>query len=180
MKLVVKIELLLIALWLGAACFFSFAVAPSAFSVLPSRELAGSVVNRTLTIINLSGLTIGVLLLISSFFITRVGENKVWRWFRRLLLIIFTVTCGVGQLIIGFYMENLRKSIGRPIEEVAIDDPLRIQFNLWHQYSVWFLVAGMATVLIAFFLVSRSLSNSITEPKAKEISDFELPDELKT
>jgi hypothetical protein len=46
MNFIKDIRALLIALWLGAACFFSFAVAPSAFGVLPSRELAGSVVSR--------------------------------------------------------------------------------------------------------------------------------------
>jgi hypothetical protein len=48
MNLLSDIRILLLGLWLGAACFFSFAVAPSAFGVLPSRELAGLVVNRTL------------------------------------------------------------------------------------------------------------------------------------
>jgi hypothetical protein len=59
------IRLLLLCLWLGAACFFSFAVAPSAFGVLPSRELAGLVVNRTLRIVNYSGFVIGLVLLLS-------------------------------------------------------------------------------------------------------------------
>ena len=36
------VRLLLVAVWLGGAVFFSAAVAPSAFAVLPSRELAGA------------------------------------------------------------------------------------------------------------------------------------------
>ena len=39
---------LALALWLGAMVFFSAAVAPTAFSVLPDRTLAGNVVNGTM------------------------------------------------------------------------------------------------------------------------------------
>ncbi len=65
MKFISDIRLLLIGLWLGAAVFF-IAVAQSAFAVLPSREMAGSVVSRTLLIINVSGLIIGLILLATS------------------------------------------------------------------------------------------------------------------
>ena len=51
MKFLVNVRLLLVALWLGAAVFF-IAVAQSSFAVLPSRELAGSVVSRTLMVLN--------------------------------------------------------------------------------------------------------------------------------
>src|SRR5438067_2233687 len=48
------VRLLLIAIWLGAAVGFSFAVAPSAFVVLPTHELAGNLVTRTLGIVNVA------------------------------------------------------------------------------------------------------------------------------
>ena len=48
------VRLLLLGLWLGAAMFFSFAVAPSAFAVLPARELAGAIVTRTIGIVRAS------------------------------------------------------------------------------------------------------------------------------
>ncbi len=178
MKFIAKIELLLIGLWLGAAVFFSFGVAPSAFTILPSRELAGGLVNRTLTIINFSGLAIGVLLLLTSF-ISRNDAKRIWVWLQRFLLLIVTAACGGGQLIIGLYLEHLRGMIGRPIDEIAVDDPLRIQFNLWHQYSVWILVTGMVAALLAFFIISRSAPKVNNSSSSKSIPDFELPDELK-
>ena len=49
MKFFSDIRLLFLAIWLGAAVFF-IGVAQSSFAVLPTRELAGSVVNRTLAI----------------------------------------------------------------------------------------------------------------------------------
>lgn len=178
MKIIAKIELLILGLWLGAAVFFSFGVAPSAFAVLPSRELAGGIVNRTLTIVNFSGLIIGVILLLSSF-IARNDAKAIWIWLQRALLLLFAGTCAAGQLIIGVYLEHIRSLIGKPIDELAASDPLRVQFNLWHQYSVWILVAGMVAALLAFFVISRKSQDSAKISNIGTIPDFELPDELK-
>src|SRR5918911_511365 len=64
-------RLLLIALWLGGAVFFSAAVAPAAFAVLRARnvpyanEAAGSIVTRTLAVVNKGGFLLAPLLLLS-------------------------------------------------------------------------------------------------------------------
>src|SRR5919202_5773658 len=60
-------RLLLAALWLGGAVFFSFVVAPAVFQVLPTRELAGAVVTRTIAVVNVGGFAVGLLLLASVF-----------------------------------------------------------------------------------------------------------------
>ncbi|MBA3335350.1 MAG: DUF4149 domain-containing protein [Acidobacteria bacterium] len=154
MKILTLIRLLLIGLWLGAACFFSFAVAQSAFAVLPSRELAGLVVSRTLAIVNYSGLIIGLILLLSSF-IKQPEINRYRLLTERVLLIIFTAACAAGQFVIGLWLSYVRMQINRPIDELAIDDPLRITFNNLHQYSVWVLITALIAALIAFFLIGK-------------------------
>lgn len=159
MRLLSDLRILLLVLWLGAACFFSFAVAPSAFAVLPSRELAGSIVNRTLAIVNYSGLIIGLILLASSF-VMRRNANRVRLWIEQGLLLSLTAACAFGQFIIGARLQNLRASIGRPIEEIAMDDPLRIAFNDLHGYSVTILSAAMIAAIIAFFLLAGRAKNS--------------------
>lgn len=153
MKFLSDMRLLLVGLWLGAAIFF-VAVAQSAFAVLPSRELAGSVVSRTLLIINVGGLVIGLILLATSFF-KRLNIKPIWLWTERLLLVILTLACAVGQFVIGLWMSWIRAQIGRPIDEIAVDDPLRIQFNNLHQYSQWILLAAMIAALVLFFLIAR-------------------------
>jgi len=178
MKIISKIELLLVGLWLGAACFFCLAVAPSAFSVIESREIAGGVVNKTLTILNFSGIVIGALLILSSF-ISRGEAKAIWAWLQRLLLLVLTLSCAFGQGIIGLYLNHLRSLMGRPIDQIAADDPVRLQFAMWHQYSVWVLITGMIAALIAFFLISRSYSQTSTISTSGGIPDFELPDDLK-
>ena len=174
-KVVPKIELLLLGAWLGAACFFSFGVAPSAFSVLPSRDLAGNIVNRTLMIINVAGLAIGVLLILTSF-IPRDNAKKAWIWVQRVLLFILAAACGIGQFVIAFWMAFLRVQMKGPIDDLAANDPLRVQFNNLHQYSVWVLLTAMIASLLVFFVISHRPGSS---KKSSGAGGFELPDELK-
>ncbi|PYS66847.1 MAG: hypothetical protein DMF69_24860 [Acidobacteria bacterium] len=53
-----SVRLTLLAMWFGAALFFSAVVAPTVFSVLRSfalpnsGEIAGAIVNRSLSIVN--------------------------------------------------------------------------------------------------------------------------------
>lgn len=159
MKLVTNLRTLLIALWLGAALFFSFAVAPSAFAALPTRELAGSVVSRTLSIVNYAGLIIGLLLLLSAF-VMPGREKGVRFWVEQALLLFFALACAVGQFVVAARLRDLREQIGRPIDELAAEDPLRVAFNDLHSYSVWVLIAAMIVAIIVFFLISERRRNA--------------------
>lgn len=153
MKFFSDIRLLLLTVWLGAALFF-IAVAQSAFAVLPQRELAGAVVNRTLAVLNYSGLAIAVILLLTSLVVSK-ATSKFWLWTERFLILVIAAACAVGQFVIAFWLSLKRSEIGRPIDELAADDPLRIQFNTLHEYSVWVLMAGMAAALLAFFIIAN-------------------------
>ncbi len=154
MKFLSDIRLLLLAVWLGAAVFF-IGVAQSSFAVLPSRELAGSVVNRTLMILNFSGLGISVLLILMSL-IGRKGLSRFWTWTERFLLLVVGAACAVGQFVIALWLQFTKAQMGgKPIDEIAADDPLRIQFNNLHSYSEWVLLAGMVAALLAFFIIAN-------------------------
>jgi hypothetical protein len=169
MKFFSDMRLLILAIWLGAAVFF-IGVAQSAFAVIEQRELAGSVVGRNLTILHFGGMVIAVLLIVMSL----VGSGKVskfWLWVERFLLLIIGSSCAVGQFVIGFWLSSIRAQIGRPIDEVATDDPLRIQFNTLHQYSEWVLLIAMAAALIAFFIIANRKFNKLTDT-ADGVYDF--------
>ena len=45
--------------------------------------------------------------------------------------------------------------MGKPIDEIAADDPLRMQFDKLHNASEWVLLIGMAAALIGFFLLAN-------------------------
>ena len=153
MKFLTDFRLLLLAIWLGAALFF-IAVAQSAFAVLPERELAGAVVNRTLSVLNFAGLAIGIILLVSSLATAKV-TRRFWVWTERILLLIITAACAIGQFVIGLWLSVVRAQMGRSIDQVPADDPLRVQFDNLHEWSVWVLMTGMAAALLAFFIIAN-------------------------
>ncbi len=159
MKIINNFRILLIAIWLGAAMFFSFSLAPSAFGLLPSREMAGAVVSANLTILNITGLIIGLIVFLSLF----ISGKGVIGWIERGLMLIFAILCAIGQFVISYQLASIRNQVGRPIEELSIDEPLRIAFDSLHQYSIWVLATAMIIALISFLLISTAT------PKAEQI-----------
>lgn len=153
MKFFSDIRLLLLGIWLGAAVFF-IAVAQSAFAVLPQRELAGSIVNSTLAVLNYGGIVISGLLLLTSLF-GMSGIKPLWLWTERILLATLFAACAVGHFVISMWMASIRAQMSGPIDDLAVDDPLRVQFSMLHEYSVWVLFAGMAAALVTFFIISN-------------------------
>ena len=170
MKLFSDIRLLLLAIWLGAAVFF-IAVAQSAFAVLPSRELAGAVVNRTLAILNFAGIAIAVVLLLTSFLGTRLA-GRFGLWAERALLVLIGLACAIGQFVVGFWLASVRAQIGRPIDEVAADDPLRVQVNMLHTYSEWLLMGAMIAAAVAFFIIANRKFTAAAPAAKSDVYDF--------
>lgn len=159
-RIVTDVRLLLIALWLGAAVFFSAVVAPSVFIVLrgasvpQANHLAGTIVTRTLGIINTGGCIIAVLLLLTAFLFREASKRRAFV----MELIAFTVvavTTGVGQWGIAARMSALRVQMGQPIDEVPASDALRVAFQSLHGWSVMALSVGMIAAIVALFLIAR-------------------------
>jgi len=149
------VRLLLIAMWLGAALFFSAAVAPSAFAVLAaSRELAGAIVSRTLSTVNISGFVIGVLLLLSATLFQ--AKRKAALRAEMIALAIVALATGAGQWIIRARLDQLRMLMKVPVDAVVANDPLRIAFGQWHVYSVMALGIALLAAFAAFVLMWRS------------------------
>jgi hypothetical protein len=156
-----SIALLFLACWLGAAVFFSGVVAPAAFSVLRAyqipntNEIAGAIVNRSLSIINVSGVVIGLVCLV----FTSLGRLRYERWaffVQTAALVIVTVLCAVGHWIIAARMRAIRAALSLPIDQIAIDDPSRVAFAALHRYSVLTLAVAMIAAMIAGLLLTRS------------------------
>src|SRR5437868_6528936 len=148
------VRLLLVAIWLGVAVGFSFAVAPSAFAVLPARELAGNLVTRTLGIVNVAGLVISLLLLASAFVGRRATSRRAWL-LELVSLTVVALTTFIGHWVINARLLALRHAMGRPIDEVAANDPLRVAFNSLHGYSVGALSVGLIAAAVALLVIAR-------------------------
>lgn len=154
MKFFSDIRLLILGIWLGAAVFF-IGVAQTVFSVLPQQhELAGTVVGGNLALLNYGGLVIATILILSSL-VGASSVNKFWLWVERFLLLLLAAACVVGQWVIGLWIASIKAQMGRPIDEVAADDPLRVQFSMVHEYSVWIMFAGIAAAFFAFFIIAN-------------------------
>lgn len=159
------VSLLLLGVWLGAAIFFSAAVAPNVFAVLRGAELAnaatlaGSIVNRLLAVINKGGFEIGLLLLVISFFATR-GQKPIRRIAEMLSLAIMAIMTGLGHWVVGARLATLRAAMQLPINQIAPTDARRIEFDSLHRYSVAMLSVAMIAALIAFVLMASRTRKS--------------------
>jgi hypothetical protein len=155
------LALFLLGVWLGAAIFFSAAVAPNVFSVLRgaglpnANALAGSIITRLLTIINHGGFEISIFLLVMSYFMTH-GQEKWLRFAGMISLAIMAIMTGTGQWVIAARMSALRAAMQLPIDQIAHDDPRRVAFDNLHRYSVTAMAVGMIAALVAFVIMARN------------------------
>src|SRR6185295_2772830 len=95
-------RLILLACWFGAALFFGAVVAPAAFGVLRSfglanaNEIAGSIVTRSLSVINVAGFLIALLLLLS-LLLWRNSVGRVSFIIESVCLVVIALATGVGH-----------------------------------------------------------------------------------
>ena len=152
---------MLLAVWFGAALFFSAVVAPAAFGVLRSyglpnaSELAGSIVTRSLSVVNLAGFLVAVLLLMT-LFLRRSSAGRASFIAEGICLAVIALATSVGHWVIAARMRAIRAALELPIDQIAADDARRIAFNSLHGYSVNALALAMIAALVALVLMARS------------------------
>lgn len=157
-------RLILLACWFGAALFFGAVVAPAAFGVLRSfglqnaNEIAGSIVTRSLSVVNIAGFVIALLLLVTVF-LRRNYSSRVSFIIECICLGVIALATGVGHWVIAARMRALRAAMVLPIDQIAVDDPRRIAFSSLHGYSVNALSVAMIAALVAMVLMARNLRN---------------------
>lgn len=134
MSLLRYVMFLALIVWLGGLIFFPV-VAQTAFTVLPSRHLAGAVVGRSLVILHWMGIVSGIVFLIGSLLYTRFNTGAAHPFAGRqiLLYVMLALTC-ISQFGIIPRMDALRASVGE-IDAVARDNPIRMQFDALHIWS---------------------------------------------
>jgi len=152
--------LLSLIFWLGGLIFFAFVVAPAAFSVLPTRHLAGNVVARSINGLHWIGLLAGVVYLFSSVLYTRVmsGSFRVLTA-RNVIIVLMLALTLISQFGIIPRMDTLRASIGE-IDSVPAGNPARVQFDALHAWSTR-LEGG---VLLLGFVAAYLTANGFAKP----------------
>ena len=163
------VSLLLLGLWLGAAIFFSAAVAPNVFAVLRGAEvpnaatLAGSIVTRLLAIVNKGGFEIGLFVLVICFFTTH-GQKLSRQIAEVLSLATMAIMTAIGHWVIAARMAALRAAMQLPIDQIAPTDTRRLEFDTLHRYSVAMLSIAIVAALLA--LILRSLPDTNSTPQS--------------
>ena len=150
--------LLSLVVWLGGLIFFSFVVAPTVFSVLPTRHLAGSVVNRSLGWLHWMGIFSGLLFLASSMLYAHLTTGVAHPLAaRHILLYIMLALTLISQFGISPKMAALRASMGE-IDAVPATDPSRIQFNALHLWSTRLEGGVFLLGLVVVYLTAQRLA----------------------
>jgi len=147
--------LLSLMVWLGALIFFPV-VAQTAFSVLPTHHLAGSVVGRSLGILHWMGIVSGVVFLASSLVYSRLSAGTAHGFAARNVLVCLMLALTlISQFGIIPRMDTLRVSI-REIDAAPADQPARQQFDALHRWSTRVESGVLLLGLVVAYLTSRS------------------------
>jgi len=143
--------------WVGGIIFFSCVEAPTAFSQLPSRHMAGTVVGHSLGILHWMGLFSGVIFLGSSLLLSSLttGSAKPFA-FRHILVACMLLLTAVSQFGISPKMATLRAQFG-DIDTVPPTDTGRMQFDALHVWSVRLEVVVLILGIAATYCTSRSI-----------------------
>lgn len=137
-------------------------MAPAAFSVLRSfglsnaNEIAGSIVTRSLSVVNIAGFIIALLLLVTAI-LRRNHASRLSFLLECISLGLIALATAVGHWFIAARMRALRAAMVVPIDQIAADDSRRIAFNSLHGYSVNALSLAMIAALVVMILMARNL-----------------------
>jgi hypothetical protein len=144
-----------LVVWVGGIIFLSFVEAPTAFSVLPSRHMAGSVVGHSLGILHWMGLFAGVIFLGSSMLLSSLTTGSAQPLTcRHILVFLMLLITIASQFGISPKMATLRAQFG-DIDTVSPTDPGRLQFDALHKWSVRLECTVLVMGLVALFLTAR-------------------------
>lgn len=152
--------LMLLALiaWIGGLIFFAFVLAPAAFTVLPTIEMAGNMVSRSLTALHWIGMVSGAVFLACSLLYSRLqyARVKVFAPVHGLLLAMIVLTV-ISQFGMTPRMHSLRREMGA-IENLSMTDARRLEFDRLHEWSTRAEGGVLFLGLVAVVLTARRFS----------------------
>lgn len=144
--------LLALIIWIGGIIFFAFVLAPTVFAVLPTRELAGNVVNPSLARLHWIGLICGLVFLLCSIIYNqlRYGHTQLFSA-SHVLVIAMLVLTAISHFSVTPRMSALRTNMG-VIDNISLTDQRRVAFNRLHMWSTRLesgvLLCGLGVVIL--------------------------------
>jgi hypothetical protein len=141
--------------WIGGLIFFPV-VAQTAFSVLPTRNLAGMIVGRSLTILHWMAIASGVIFLISSLIYNRLTTGSMHAFgARHILICLMLLLTLISQFGIIPRMNALKASMPAEIDAVPLDNPARVQFDALHVWSTKIEQGVLVLGLVLIYLTAQ-------------------------
>ena len=140
---------LLLGGWVGSWALFGLVVAPTAFRVLPSTAVAGTLVGPVLTVLHLYGAIAGCGLGLLAWLLGR-GRLRV------ALPLVLMVACLYNQFGVSAEIAEIRDGVFGPEGSAA----LAARWNQLHRLSIGIFEAVSAATLWLLVLHSRSDSPS--------------------
>ncbi|MGA9353877.1 MAG: DUF4149 domain-containing protein [Terriglobales bacterium] len=151
--------LLALVVWVGGIIFLAFVEAPTVFSpgLLPTRHMAGSVVGRSLDILHDMAIVSGFVFLAASMAYYRMTAGYARPLaLRHCLIVVMLALTMISQFAISPKMHALRAQAG-VIDSLALNDPVRAEFDRLHAWSEDFESGVLLLGLIAIFRIAQEL-----------------------
>ena len=151
--------LLSLVVWLGGLIFFAFVLAPTVFSpgLLPSRQMAGSIVGRSLDRLHYMAIVSGTVFLIASMLYSRIASGNARPLAaRHVLIVLMLLLTVISQFAISPKMHAIRAE-AVVIDDLPSDNPLRMEFDRLHVWSEKFEVAVLLLGLVALYVTAQAL-----------------------
>ena len=159
MSFVRFLMLLSLVVWIGGIIFFAFVLAPTVFnpSILPTRQLAGNVVNRSLGILHWMGIVCGVLFAITSMINAHAAGGSAEPFaLRNLLVYAMILLTLISMFVVISRMQVLRAQMP-VIDEVPLNDLRRAEFDRLHVWSTRLEGTVLLLGLAVIFLTARRM-----------------------
>lgn len=151
--------LLALIVWIGAIVFFGAVVAPTVFTVLPTHELAGRVVNHSLGALHWMGIISGIVYLVCSMIYARLAKGFAHPFAARNVLIAAMIALtAISLFVVTAKMEVLRTEMG-VIDNVPFGDARRVEFDRLHEWSTELEGAVLIMGLGVVFLTGKAFSS---------------------
>jgi uncharacterized membrane protein len=151
--------LLSLVAWIGGLMFFAFVLAPTVFApgVLPNTHLAGNIVGRALGKLHWIAIVSGIMFLATSLAYSYITEGIADIFAMRHILVGLMLALTLfSQFWIIPRMDTLRAQVA-DFSTVAIDNPLRMQFDALHVWSTRVEGAVLLLGLVLIYLTASAL-----------------------
>ena len=143
-----RIFLLLTVVWAGSLWTVGYMVAPTLFSVLPSREMAGMIAGHLFHTEAIVGVTIGVLQLVLCNVLIRRGaaRYRALRW----IVLAMLVCVLAGYFGVQPFMEGLKVK-AQALNLGVSESPYKSQFGMLHGVSsVFYLIQSLLALVLVW------------------------------